>query len=251
MEQNTEKKVVLITGGSRGIGAATALVLAERGFRVVVNYAYNAERANEIVEQISEKGGEAIAIKADVRRPDEVNLMVNEILSIWGGIDALVNNASMSFVIKPFQEMTWEEFSQKLNDEMMAAFTMTKAATPSMIQNRYGRIVHVASGLAKNPAPGMIAHGTAKAGLVQFAKYTAQELGANGITVNVISPGLVDTEASANQPQQFRDQLAEMTPVGRIASAEDVAKAIAMYVSDDCQFITGVYVPVDGGITMV
>lgn len=146
--------------------------------------------------------------------------------------------------------MNWDEFSQKLNDEMKAAFTVTKAVIPTMIKNGYGRIVYVASGLAKNPRPRMIAHGTAKAGLVQFAKYVAQELDPNGITVNVISPGLVDTEAIADQPVQSRERIASLTPLGRIANPEDVARAIAMYVSDDCQFITGVYVPVNGGIAM-
>lgn len=250
MEQVSAKKVALITGGGRGIGADTAILLASRGFRVAVNYVSNAGRADEVVQEILKNGGEAIAVKADVRQPDEVDQMVKEIQSTWGSIDVLVNNANISFAVKSFQEMSWQEFSQKLNDEMSAAFTMTKAVTPMMIRNGYGRIVYVASGLAKTPSPGMIAHGTAKAGLVQFAKYVAQEMGPNGITVNVISPGLVDTEAISDQPQALRDQVAAFTPMGRIASAEDIAKAIAMYVSDDCQFITGAYVPVNGGVAM-
>lgn len=250
MERVSTKKVILITGGGRGIGAATATILASRGFRVAVNYVSNADRANEVVQEILNSGGEAIAVKADVRQPNEVDQMVKEIVSTWGSIDALVSNANMSFAVKPFQEMTWDEFSQKLNDEMKAAFTMTKAVTPLMIKHGYGRIVYVASGLAKNPNPGMIAHGTAKAGIVQFAKYIAQEMGPNGITANVISPGLVDTEASGHMPQELRDRIAASTLIRRIATAEDVAKAIAMYVSDDCQFITGAYVPVNGGVAM-
>ncbi|MBP3048970.1 SDR family oxidoreductase [Bacillus subtilis subsp. subtilis] len=244
------KKVVLITGGGRGIGATASTVLAQRGYRVAINYISNANRANNVVQEIRNNGGEAIAVKADVRQPNEVNRMVKEICSKWGSIDALVNNANISFAVKPFQEMNWEEFSQKLNDEMKAAFTMTKEITPMMIKNGYGRIVYVASSLAKNPSPGMIAHGTAKAGLVQFAKYVAQELGPHGITVNVIAPGMVDTEATADQPVEFRQRTASLTPIGRIANPEDVARAIAMYVSDDCKFITGAYVPVNGGINM-
>lgn len=250
MQQVSTQKVVLVTGGGRGIGAATATLLAKRGFRVAVNYVSNDRRANEVVQEILEKGGEAISVKADVRQPDEVNRMVEEIVSTWGSIDALVNNANMSFAVKPFLDMSWDEFSQKLNDEMKAAFTMTHAVAPLMVNNRYGRIVYVASGLAKNPNHGMIAHGTAKAGIVQFAKYIAQELGPHGITANVVSPGLVDTEASESMPQKLRDLIVTSTPIGRIAGAEDVAKAIAMYVSDDCQFITGAYVPVNGGRNM-
>jgi len=250
MDQQSSKKVVLITGASRGIGAETAILLGKRGFRVVVNYASSRERADKVVEEICSYGGETMAIQADVRNPEEVHRMVEKVLSVWGSIDSMVNNASMSFVQKSFLEMTWEEFSQKLNDEMISAFTVTKSVLPSMIKKQYGRIVHVASGLAKTPAPGMIAHGSAKASLVQFAKYVAQEVGEHGITVNVISPGLVDTEASSDQPQAFRDTIASLTPMKRIASAEDIAKAIAMYADDDCQFITGAYIPVNGGIDM-
>ncbi len=133
------KKVVLITGGGRGIGAEASMILAKRGYRVAVNYVSNANRANEVVQEILKYGGEAIAVKADVRQPNEVDQMVKEICFKWGSIDALVNNANMSFAAKPFQEMNWEEFSQKLNDEMKAAFTMTKAITPMMIKNEYGR----------------------------------------------------------------------------------------------------------------
>lgn len=173
MQHASTQKVALITGGGRGIGAATATLLAKRGFRVAVNYVSNDKRANEVVQEILDNGGEAIPVKADVRQPDEVERMVKEIVSTWGSIDVLVNNANMSFAVKPFLEMTWDEFSQKLNDEMKAAFTMTQSVAPLMAKNRYGRIVYVASGLAKTPNIGMIAHGSAKAGIVQFAKFIA------------------------------------------------------------------------------
>ena len=244
------QRVVLVTGASRGIGAETAVLLASRGYRVAVNYMASPARANEVVARIEQAGGEALALQADVRSAPQVERLVGEVAEKWGTVDALVNNANMSFAVKPFREMVWDEFSQKLNDEMAAAFILTKAVTPHMVKNRYGRIVYVASGLARRPAVGMIAHGTAKAALVQFARFIAQEYGPHGITANVISPGLVDTEATADMPQQRRESAAALTPLGRIAGARDVAGAIAMVVGDDARFITGAYVPVNGGNAM-
>ncbi len=244
------KRVVLVTGASRGIGAETAVLLASRGYRVAVNYMASPGRANEVVQRIEQAGGEAWAIQADVRSAPQVERLVGEIAKKWGTVDVLVNNASMSFAVKPFREMAWDEFSQKLNDEMGAAFILTKTVATHMVKNGYGRIVYIASGLARRPTVGMIAHGTAKAALVQFARFIAQEFGPQGITANVISPGLVDTEATAGVSPQLRERAATLTPLGRIASAQDVAGAIAMVVGDDARFITGAYVPVNGGNAM-
>ncbi|MCF8567300.1 SDR family oxidoreductase [Alicyclobacillus tolerans] len=245
-----EGKVVLVTGGGRGIGAATSKLLASRGAKVVVNFAQNGDAANHVVKDITGSGGQAIALQADVRNDVQVSNMVSSILDIWGTVDALVNNANMSFAMKPIAEMTWDEFAQKLNDEMKAAFLMTKAVTPIMAAKHYGRIVYVASGLARRPTRRMSAHGSAKAALVQFARYVAEEYGSQGITANIISPGLVMTEATRFQPEENLKRIASLTPLGHVATPEDVAQAIAMYCSDGCQFVTGTYVPVNGGMSM-
>ncbi len=245
-----KQRVALITGASHGIGAATARVLASKGMRIVVNYNSDEKSAEEVVRSVREIGSEAIAIGADVRNKEQVERMVAEAQRVFGSIDVLVSNAAMSFVQKQISEMIWEEFSQKLNDDMSAAFNMTKAVTPLMVQNGYGRIVYVSTGLARHPQVGFAAHGSAKAAITQFARYVAQEYGSAGITANIIAPGYVTTERTAHQPQALRDRLIGMTPLGRLASAEDVAKAIAAYVSDETGFVTGAYVSVDGGMAM-
>ncbi len=243
-------KVALVTGGGRGIGAATCKLLASKGAKVVVNFAHNEEAARAVVREISDTGGDATLIQADVRDNAQVTSMMNSIVETWGTLDILVNNANMSFAMKPISQMSWDEFAQKLNDEMKAAFFMTKAVTPIMVAKHYGRIVYVASGLARRPTRNMAAHGSAKATLVQFARYVAEEFGSQGITANVISPGLVLTEATQFIPEENLKRTAAVTPLGHVATPLDVAQAIAMYCDDGCQFITGTYVPVNGGMSM-
>jgi 3-oxoacyl-[acyl-carrier protein] reductase len=243
-------RVALVTGGSRGIGAATARLLAKRNIAVAVNYASNEEAAREVLLDIQAAGGEAMSIQADVRDAHQVNKMVDAVLGRWGKLDILVSNASMAFQMKSIADFTWEEFAQKLNDEVKSAFLLTQQVTPHMAAAQYGRIVYVASGLARRPGPHMAAHGTAKAALVQFAKYVAAEYGPQGIVANIISPGLVQTDATRFQPEENLQRVARMTPLGHVATPEDVAHAIAMYTSEDCCFVTGSYVPVNGGIAM-
>jgi 3-oxoacyl-[acyl-carrier protein] reductase len=243
-------RVVLVAGGSRGIGAATSRLLASLGMRVVVNYRSSDADADAVVEEILAAGGEATASRADVRDPREVDELVKAVSAQWGAIEVLVNTARTPFAIKSFQDMTWEEFGGKLHDEMLAAFTLTKAVAPAMIDQGYGRIIHIATNLARQPRAEMIALGASKAALVQFARYVAQELGPFGITVNVVSPGMVDTEIAETVSPQVRARLVAATPLGRIAQPEDVAGVVAFYVSDESGFMTGTYAPVNGGLAM-
>lgn len=245
-----EGKVVLITGGGRGIGAETARLLAHRGAFVVLNYLSNRESANSLVHEIEQKGGRALALQADIRDEQQVQYLVDTTIRQCGQIDGLVSNAAMNFVRKPFLEMSWLEFSQKLNDELKAAFTLSQAVLPHMLENHYGRIVYVSTGLAQHPQVPFIAHGTAKAGLTTFGKYIAKEFGSYGITANVVSPGLVETERTKFQSEEVKRNMAKLTPLGRIAKPEDIARVIAFYVSDDSQFITGCDVSVDGGLSI-
>ena len=185
-------RVAIITGASRGIGAATALVLAERGFRVVVNHRASAPQAEEVVAAISAAGGEAVAIQADVTASGDVARMVGEIDQRWGGVDVLVHNALMPFAITSFAELTWEQLGGKLDRELHAAFLMTKAVVPGMISRGYGRLVYLSTGLSRHPREGMITLGTAKAALDQFVRYIALELAPHGITANLVAPATVE-----------------------------------------------------------
>jgi 3-oxoacyl-[acyl-carrier protein] reductase len=241
------KRNVLITGGARGIGAATAKKLASQGYKVIINYVNSTEVANELVNEINFNGGEAIAIQADVRDVAQLEAMFNEIEENHGGVDILVSNANMNFVPKPFVEQTWEEFSQKLNDEMHAAYACSKLATKSMINKKFGRLVFISSTLSEDPLPSFIAHGTAKGALDSFNKYLAQELGAYGITSNVIAPGLVLTDATSGAPEEFIEFIKSITPSGKVANPDDIANAVSLFVKDESSHITGTYLPVCGG----
>ncbi len=244
-----ENKVALVTGGGRGVGAATAKLLAARGARVAVNYLSNAQAAEGVVTEIRATAGEACAIQADVRDAQQVARLVAEVSDTYGRIDILVSNAAMRSKFAPFEQMTWEEFWQRVNDELKAAFLVTQAVLPVMTRQQYGRLVYVGSEHAKGPAlPGAIAHGTAKAALVTFVKYLAYELGPRGITANVVSPGGVQTEASAAfLPAAFTQRMAAAIPLGRPARPEDIASVIAFFADDDSGFMTGTCAPVTGG----
>lgn len=245
-----QAQVALIVGGSRGIGAATAMLLAARGMRVVVNYRSSDTDAENVIAAILAGGGEAVAVRADVCEPDQAHALIKGACAHWGGVHVLVNTALIPYEIKPFLRMGWPEFGGKVRDELQAAFTLTQAVAPGMIEGGYGRIVHVATGLARHPREQMIALGVAKAALVQFARYTAQELGPHGITVNVVSPGPVDTRIGALRPQAVEERIVAATPLGRIALPGDVAGAIAFLASDAGGFMTGVDLPVNGGLAM-
>jgi 3-oxoacyl-[acyl-carrier protein] reductase len=248
----TTGRVALVTGASSGIGAATARLLAERGMRVVVNYLRSAAAAEKVVAEIEAAGGQAMAVQGDVRGTAAVQSMIEQVREAWGGVDVLVHNALTPYAVKSFQDMTWEELGGKLEDEMRAAYVVTKAVLPAMTERSQGRIIYLGTGLSRRPRAGMIALGTAKAALTQFARYLAQELGPHGITVNVVEPGPVgDTRTAANvlDEELTRHQVAA-TPMGRLARADDVARAVAFYAGEDSAFMTGSTAAVNGGMAM-
>lgn len=244
------EKVAIITGASRGIGAATAKLFAEYGAKVVVNYANNTKAAQEVVESIRAKGGESIAIQADVRNQDEMDSLVNETISHFGKVDVLVNNAAIGFAMKSFCDMKWDEFRPKLEEEMKAAFIPTKAVLPIMKEQKYGKLVYISSSLSHQPMPNFIAHGTAKGALNSFVKYVAQELGPFHITANVVAPAMVETDATKHAPVEQKEGVKMSTPLGRIAKPEDIARSVLYFASDQSAFITGTYAPVSGGMEM-
>jgi NAD(P)-dependent dehydrogenase (short-subunit alcohol dehydrogenase family) len=245
-------RVAMITGASRGIGAATALVLAEQGFRVVVNYRSSTEQADEVVRAAATAaGGEAVAIQADVTAPDDVAAMVDETERRWGRVDVLVHNALIPFDVTSFADLTWEQLGGKLDRELHAAFLITKAVVPGMISRSYGRLVYLSTGLSRQPRAGMITLGTAKAALDQFVRYIALELAPHGITANLVAPATVDETKVTEQltGDQMR-HLGATNPMGRLVRPDEVAKTIAFLASEDSGFTTGHYLPVNGGLAM-
>ncbi|MFE0547338.1 SDR family NAD(P)-dependent oxidoreductase [Streptomyces sp. NPDC058891] len=244
-------RVALVTGASSGIGAATARLLAARGMRVVVNYLRSSKSAEEVVADIEAAGGQAMAVQADVREVAAIASMVEQVRTAWSDIDVLVHNALIPYAVKSFQDMTWEELGGKLDAEMHSAYAVTKAVLPAMTAQGWGRIVYLGTGLSRRPREGMIALGTAKAALEQFARYLAQELGPQGITVNIVAPGPVESRIANDvfDDAQKQRQVAA-TPLGRLAHPDDVAQAVAFYAAEDNAFMTGTTAAVNGGMSM-
>ncbi len=245
------RRVAVIIGASRGIGAATALVLAERGFRVVVNYRASAPQAEEVVAGISAAGGEAVAIRADVTAPGDVAAMVDETEQRWGRVDALVHNALIPFDITSFADLSWEQLGGKLDRELHAAFLITKAVVPGMISRRYGRLVYLSTGLSRRPRAGMITLGTAKAALDQFVRFIALEVAPHGVTANLVAPATVgETKVTEQLTTEQIHELGATNPMGRLVRPDEVARTVAFLASEDSGFTTGHYLPVNGGLDM-
>jgi 3-oxoacyl-[acyl-carrier protein] reductase len=244
-------RIALVTGASRGIGAATAKRLAAHGAAVAVNYARSEQAAWEVVAQILAEGGRAVAIQADTREPEQVDAMVRQAEASLGPIDTLVLNANMNFPMAPFQEMPWEGFQKKLLGELGSAFHACKAVAPGMVQRGRGCIIAVSSGLSRQPGVGFCAHTSAKSGLDGFMKSLALELGPHGIRVNVVAPGLTETDATAFIPQGAKAAAASQLPLRRIGTPGDVAGLIALLASDEAAYLTGAYLPAGGGGLML
>jgi 3-oxoacyl-[acyl-carrier protein] reductase len=244
-------RVALITGASRGIGAATARVLAERGLRVVVNHRASGPQAMEVVADITAAGGEAIAIQADVTVPGDISAMADEIAQRWGGVDVLVHNALIPFDVTSFADLTWEQLGGKLDRELHAAYSLTKAVVPEMVSRGYGRLIYLTTGLSRRPRDGMIALGTAKAALDQFVRFVALELAPHGITANLVAPATVSgTTVTGQLSSERMRELGAAAPMGRLVTPDEVAHTIAFFASEESGFTTGHYLPVNGGLEM-
>lgn len=243
-------RVAIVTGSSRGIGAAAAKLLAKNGAGVAVNYANNREAGEKVLADIESEGGKGILVKADVTDCAQVNSLFVRTEKELGPVDILVNNANMRFPIEPFVDFSWDGFEQKLLHEMKAAFYCCQEAARRMAQRKQGCIVNVSSGLSRTPGPGFVAHTSAKSALDAFSKALALELGPLGIRVNVVAPGLTLTDATAGRPQEMKDAIAKHTPLRRLAEADDIAGAILFYCTDWSRFVTGTYLPVCGGTHM-
>src|ERR1700755_164128 len=244
-------RVAVITGASRGIGAATASVLAGRGFRVVVNYRSSAEEAEQVVRAATDAGGEAVGIRADVTGADEVAEMIGETERQWGRVDVLVHNALIPFDVTSFADLSWQQLGGKVDRELRAAYLITKAVTPGMISRGYGRLVFLSTGLSRRPREGMIALGTAKAAMDQFVRYIALELAPHGITANLVAPATVDeTKVTGQLTTEHAAHLGATNPMGRLVRPDEIAKMVAFLASEDAGCTTGAYVPVNGGLAM-
>ncbi|HPF35470.1 MAG TPA: SDR family oxidoreductase [Candidatus Krumholzibacteria bacterium] len=246
-----ENRVALVTGASRGIGAATAKLLAAEGAAVGVNYANNRDAGQAVVDEIEKAGGRAVLVQADVTVPEQVQAMVDTVRGAFGEIDIAVLNAGLNFPVTPFVQSRWEDFEPKLVGEVKSAFHCCKAVVPSMIERRGGNIVVISSTLSRHADTGFLPHCTTKSGLDAFVRSLATELGSEGIRINTIAPGLTNTDATAFIPEDAKAMMGQALPMRRIGEPEDVAGAVLMMVCDHARYITGAYMPVAGGGLMI
>ncbi len=250
MELGLDGKIALVTGGSRGIGAAASRALAAHGATVIVNYMQNREKAEEVLAEIEQNGGSGKTVQADVRVSQAVDTMVHSTLREFGRIDIFVNNANIGFPIKPFTQLTWDEIQSKLVGEMKALYNCSHAVLRDMVERGSGKLIFVSSGLSRRPGYGFAAHAAAKAAVDSIARVMAMELGPCGITVNVVGPGLTETDAVSDQPVEMKQQVAEMTPLKRIGLPDDISGTIVYLASSLSDFVTGQYIHVSGGLAM-
>lgn len=247
--ENTAVKTALVTGASRGIGAAIAKKLAARGFMVIINYGHSSAAAEEVKNQIEQAGGQAVLMQGDVSSGDDVDRMFKDIKKTWGRLDVLVNNAGINrdTLLVRMKEDQWDAV---LSTDLKSVFFTTKAAASLMMRQRSGSIINIASVVGITGNAGQANYAAAKAGVIGFTKSVAKELAARGIRVNAIAPGFIETDMTDAIPEKIREGMLETIPLRRGGKAEDVANAVAFLASDDAGYISGQVLKVDGGMVM-
>jgi len=239
--------VALVTGGSRGIGAAIAAALAADGYDVAVGYRGGADAAAGVVAAIEATGRRGVALAADVAVEDEAAGLVSATEDALGPIDALVLNAGITRD-GLFMRMSSEDWQSVIDTNLTGAFYVTRAALRGMLKRRGGSIVAVSSVVGLTGNPGQANYAAAKAGLIGMVKSLAREAGGRGVRVNAVAPGYIATDMTADLPDTTRDQILGATPLGRLGTPEDVAGVVSFLCSDAAGFITGSVISIDGGL---
>jgi 3-oxoacyl-[acyl-carrier protein] reductase len=246
---NLKDKVAIVTGGSRGIGRAIALALAETGAIVVVNYKGNQVAADEVVAAIQAKEGQALAIQADIALAEDVDRLFKAVLERFGRLDILVNNAGITRDTLLLR-MKETDFDAVIDTNLRGAYLCTRAALRPMTKARGGRIINITSVVGLIGNAGQANYSAAKAGLIGFTKAVAREMSSRAITVNAVAPGYIDTELTAGLGDQIRAAILENIPLGRLGTPEDIAHTVCFLASDFAAYITGQTITVDGGMVM-
>lgn len=243
-------KTAIVTGGSRGIGRAIALRLAQQGADVCISYRGNEAAAASVVAEMQALGRTALAMQADARDQEAAVALVKAALDALGKIDILVNNAGLNRD-DLIMRMKPEDWSIVLETNLFGAFYTIKAVTRPMLKAKAGRIVNITSVSGQAGQEGQANYSSSKAGLIGLTKATARELGSRGITCNAVAPGFIPTDLTADLPEELLDEARRRTPLGGFATPEDIAAAVAFLASDEAGSITGQVLAVDGGMVMM
>ncbi|HCY8536914.1 TPA: 3-oxoacyl-[acyl-carrier-protein] reductase [Staphylococcus aureus] len=242
-------KSALVTGASRGIGRSIALQLAEEGYNVAVNYAGSKEKAEAVVEEIKAKGVDSFAIQANVADADEVKAMIKEVVSQFGSLDVLVNNAGITRdnLLMRMKEQEWDDV---IDTNLKGVFNCIQKATPQMLRQRSGAIINLSSVVGAVGNPGQANYVATKAGVIGLTKSAARELASRGITVNAVAPGFIVSDMTDALSDELKEQMLTQIPLTRFGQDTDIANTVAFLASDKAKYITGQTIHVNGGMYM-
>ncbi|HBC4532366.1 TPA: 3-oxoacyl-[acyl-carrier-protein] reductase [Staphylococcus aureus] len=242
-------KSALVTGASRGIGRSIALQLAEEGYNVAVNYAGSKEKAEAVVEEIKAKGVDSFAIQANVADADEVKAIIKEVVSQFGSLDVLVNNAGITRdnLLMRMKEQEWDDV---IDTNLKGVFNCIQKATPQMLRQRSGAIINLSSVVGAVGNPGQANYVATKAGVIGLTKSAARELASRGITVNAVAPGFIVSDMTDALSDELKEQMLTQIPLARFGQDTDIANTVAFLASDKAKYITGQTIHVNGGMYM-
>jgi 3-oxoacyl-[acyl-carrier protein] reductase len=252
MSKPFENKLALVTGSSRGIGAAIAVRLAAEGAYVIINYAASPGRAEQVVAEITKAGGHAEAVQADLSTLEGTKALAKSVTTVFGGkfggrVDILVNNAG-TVEFGPFLESSDDSYDKHYNLNVRSLIALTKALAPRMVEAKWGRIINIGSCLGEAaPLPGVTMYVSTKFAVQGFTRALSRELGSTGVTVNNVQPGAIDTELSPDDGGPAAQTMKKLMSVGRFGRVEEVASAVAFIASPESAFINGENLTVDGG----
>lgn len=243
------KKNVLVTGASHGIGRATATLFAENGYNVAINYNSSPEEAQALVNELTAKGCNVMAVKANVAKRAEVEEMFAQISKTFGDVHILVNNAGIESQ-KLFTDVSEAEWDKIFDVNMKGVFNCTQMALKSMIREHYGKIINVSSMLGITGSSCEVPYSASKAAVIGFTKALAKEVGPSNINVNTVAPGVIDTKMNRRIEPAIIERLKQQTPLGTIGTCEDIAEAVLFLASEGAKFITGQVLSPNGGLVI-